>query len=99
MSIRLISSGSLDAYLEQGNCVLIDIRTPAAYRRSHIAGAVNLPWPVKEQDLRKIRGPEPVIVYCDRGSNSLSVCRALSARGLETMSLVGGFEAYRGTHR
>lgn len=98
MSIGLISSGSLDAYLEHGGCLLLDVRSPELYRRSHIAGAINVPWPAEERRLRTIHGPEPVIVYCESGSNSLSVCRRLSARGLETKSLVGGFLAYRGKY-
>ena len=98
MSIGLISSGSLDAYLEQGGCLLLDVRSPDSYRHGHIAGAVNIPWPEEERKLRGIRSSKLIVVYCESGARSLSVCRKLSARGLRTRSLVGGLLAYRGKY-
>ena len=37
-----------------------------------------------------------VILYCDRGSQSLLAARDLQKRGITAFSIYGGFLAYRG---
>ena len=96
--MELISSGTFDAWLEQGHYLLLDLRSQSAYQAGHIADARNLPWPVSTRQLQSLPRIEPVLVYCEHGGNSISVCRRLVAWGWQTKSLVGGIAAYHGKY-
>ena len=42
--IETISAKMLDYYVGRSDTLIIDVRKPDAYRKSHILGAVNLPY-------------------------------------------------------
>ena len=44
MKLEVISAGELDRCVENGQGLVIDLRSPDEYRAGHIRGAVNLPY-------------------------------------------------------
>ena len=44
MKFEVISAGELDRCVENGQGLVIDLRSPDEYRAGHIRGAVNLPY-------------------------------------------------------
>ena len=42
--IETISAKMLDYYVERPDTLIIDLREPESYRKSHIRGAVNIPY-------------------------------------------------------
>ena len=93
--LETVPAKLLDAYAQDENALLIDLRSPKEYQSGHIYRAVNAPmgqfvdgWPDRMRTL---------VLYCDRGAMSLAVGRKLSEQGYQVKSVVGGFHAYRGT--
>ena len=93
--IETISAKMLDYYVGRSDTLIIDVREPDAYRKSHILGAVNLPY----QELsccRDLPREKLLIFYCQRGGSSMAAARLFVRKGYRTRSVIGGFEAYRG---
>ena len=42
--IETISAKMLDYYVDRPDTLIIDLREPESYRKSHIRGAVNIPY-------------------------------------------------------
>lgn len=92
--IETISAKMLDYYVGRSDALIIDLRDAESYGKSHVRGAVNVPYKELQEDQdfpRKI-----LIFYCERGGASMLAARALARRGYRTRSVIGGFEAYRG---
>ncbi len=65
---RLISWAEFDRARGQRDVLILDARSETAFRRGHIAGAVNLPLPdFNEQSLRRVigRSNRPILIYCN----------------------------------
>lgn len=91
-----ISQNELSYYLQKPDSTLVDLRTPEAFQRGHIPGAINIPYSQLHTTSLSTFGKEIVILYCDRGSQSLLAARDLQKRGITAFSIYGGFFAYRG---
>lgn len=44
LPIETISARDLDGYINRPDAVIIDLRTPEEYKKSHIRTAVNIPY-------------------------------------------------------
>lgn len=93
--LETISPEMLDSYVERGEGIIIDLRTPEEYDSSHIRGAVNVPYGEAGR-LGFYPKDRKLILYCDRGGASLSVAKDLVGKGFKTCSVIGGMQAYRG---
>ena len=91
-----ISQNELTHYLQKPNTTLIDLRTPEAFQKGHIPRAINIPYPQLHTKSLSAFGKEIIVLYCDRGSQSLLAARDLQKRGITAFSIYGGFLAYRG---
>ena len=91
-----ISQNELDRYRQKPDTVLVDLRTPEAFQKGHIPGAVNIPYFELQTKPVSSFSREIVILYCDRGNQSLLAARSLQQRGITAFSVYGGFFAYRG---
>ena len=91
-----ISQNELTYYLQKRDTTLIDLRTPEAFQRGHIPGAINIPYPQLHTKSHSAFGRDIVILYCDRGSQSLLAARDLQKRGITAFSIYGGFLTYHG---
>ena len=93
--IETISAKMLDYFIDRSDSLIIDIRDPDSFRKSHIRGAVNYPYE-ELNSVRNLTKDKLLIFYCQRGGSSMSAARLFLRKGYRTRSLVGGFEAYRG---
>lgn len=102
MCYPTISMRELDCWISCGRPMeLIDLRSPKAYRYSHLEGAVNIPYEELEAMIQEGRFFEcqegvPLVLYCTRGGQSMLACNHLSARGYPVVNTAGGLAAYRG---
>ncbi len=55
MGCEYISSKKLDYYVNDPNAVIIDLRSPAEYKKGHILGAKNIPYNNMEALAARIR--------------------------------------------
>ena len=79
----------------QPDAWIIDLREHSVYERSHIKGAVNVPYEELEGGYAFPKD-KFLVFYCDRGGASMAAARELARRGYKTSSVTGGFAAYRG---
>lgn len=75
---------------------LIDVRTAVEWRRSRIAGSVNVP--VTELELRleslALNKRRPVVAICLTGHRSIPAVRLLRARGFDACQLREGMRSW-----
>ena len=93
--IETISAKMLDYYVDRPDTLIIDLREPESYRRSHIKGAVNIPYEELSES-PPIPKEKLLVFYCDRGGASMAAARDSVRKGWKTRSVIGGFTAYRG---
>ena len=91
-----ISQNELSHYLQKPTTTLIDLRNPQSFQRGHIPGAINIPYHQLHPKLLSTFNRNTIILYCDRGSQSLLAARDLQKHGITAFSIYGGFLAYRG---
>lgn len=101
--MRYISANELDFYYNKEGVKIIDVRSESEYKKAHFQGAVNIPYrefemKVNKMELEEFDKNKTYIIYCDRGSMSLSICKKLSYMGYKTVTVVGGIRQYRGNH-
>ena len=89
----------LDQYLDQTNpLMIIDLRTRYNYARSHIKGAVNLPFEYMEEWEERLPRDKTLIFYCSRGGQSMFVCRKLEPLGYHVINIANGIAYYKGKY-
>ncbi|MCD7745543.1 MAG: rhodanese-like domain-containing protein [Lachnospiraceae bacterium] len=93
--METIPAKELDWYVGRPGFLIIDLRTIEEYDWMHIRGALNVPDGEFGSLLEGHRG-SVLILYCDRGSRSMSIARSLETQGWKTKTVVGGIHAYRG---
>ena len=90
----------LQAAREDGaDPTVVDIRPPAAFRRGHIPGSVNVPFP--ELGSVDLAEADHVVTVCPHGHDSVRAARILGSRGdgagdTRIESLAGGLTAWDG---
>jgi rhodanese-related sulfurtransferase len=83
-----ISPLEAHALLQKSNDILlIDVRSKKAFDKDHLKGAKHIP--LGEISSREIRNTE-LIVYSERGEDSVKAARILSRRGYVVWNLEGG---------
>jgi glyoxylase-like metal-dependent hydrolase (beta-lactamase superfamily II)/rhodanese-related sulfurtransferase len=95
-SLAQISVHELKAGLEEGETLLLDVRTPAEWEAGHIAQARHLPFSDVLQHGPGICLDGPVRVICGSGYRSNIVGSLLKAGGCaQVQSVAGGMLAWR----
>ena len=97
LPIETISASDLDDYVNRPDAVIIDLRTPEEYEKSHIRTAVNIPYE-NAKACRQFSRKKSLILYCERGSSSLFAARELTKMGYQVKSVVGGIRCYQGSN-
>ena len=90
-------------FIEKFNAIpgatLVDARGPKEYRKSRIAGAVNIEWPLPDTYFTGPSAPpkdKPVFVYCYVGNRSRKVAVIFYDHGYRDLySLKGGFNEWK----
>lgn len=79
--------------------VIIDVREESSYLVSHISSAINIPYDILINKLRKseirIDKSKKIIVYCEHGGRSIYAARELSKYDYEAYTIVGGYAEYK----
>lgn len=92
-------SWDLKVALETGrNIVVIDARSPEAYQREHIPGAINIPHrTMSEETTEHLDRTALVVTYCDGIGCNASTKGALNmARlGFQVKELIGGLDWWK----
>ena len=99
--VEQVSAAELEARLERGDVVLLDVRPEAEYRAGHIAGAVSAPLSALPSIALKLPRRREVIAYC-RGPYCVyadDAVRLLRERGLKARRLDVGFPEWRRAER
>jgi rhodanese-related sulfurtransferase len=99
--VEHVSASELEARLERGDVVLLDVRPAAEYRAGHIAGALSAPLSVLASIAPTLPRRHEVIAYC-RGPYCVyadDAVRLLHERGLRARRLDVGFPEWRRTDR
>jgi rhodanese-related sulfurtransferase len=99
--VEQVSASELEARLERGDVVLLDVRPEPEYRAGHIAGAVSAPLSALPSIAAKLPRRREVIAYC-RGPYCVyadDAVRLLRERGLKARRLDVGFPEWRRASR
>lgn len=88
-----VAPDALLASIEAGaGPVVVDVRTRGEYDRSHVPGAIHIPFYVLLVNQDEIPGPrdEPVVVYCEHGPRAGVAKLALRLAGFTDVRYLDG---------
>ena len=91
--IKTISYENMDQLLASGG-KLIDVRSQDEYNRSHLKGAINLPYDNINSAMRKENPDkgEKLIVYCSAGKRSMQARNLMVYMGYQNVYILKGHE-------
>ena len=75
---------------------LFDCRSAEEYEEEHIPGALHIPLDTLVDRLSEIDSGKRYVVYCRSGVRSLRASSLLLSRGVESVSMKGGIQAWGG---
>jgi len=97
-----ITASGLHGYLTEDQTVqIIDVRTAAEWRRSHITGAVSVPIHTLKHRLAALQldAHRPIVAICLSAHRSIPAVRLLQAQGFSNaVQLKGGMLAWWHQH-
>lgn len=96
MMFEMIRPSDIEKYIGQNNIIIIDLRDTMEYKRGHIPSAINIPYEEFHYRKSQLSKNNLIILYCHRGSLSLTLARDLSQEGYQVKNIYGGINAYRG---
>jgi len=74
----------IEKILKEKKGTVVDVRTPAEFRRGNISGAVNIPLQELETRLEEIKSlNSPLVLCCASGTRSAIAENMLSKAGIE----------------
>ncbi len=75
------------AMIEKENALVLDVRTPAEYYRSHIQGATLVPLQQLQQRVSELQNhkDKPVLIYCRTGNRSTVAAQILVEEGFSKL--------------
>jgi len=79
---------------------IVDIRSPAAFRRGHIPDSQNVPLPSLPNEVAALPAADRIVTVCPHGKSSVQAARLINSyEGIESgtaMSLAGGLTEWEG---
>jgi len=88
---QIISFKELEIEDIPDGAIIIDVRSPEKYKRSHIDGAINIDFMRLFEEINKLKKNKTIVLYCDEGALSLEAARILKEKGFNVFSLKGGY--------
>lgn len=84
--VNIISLQEAQKLSEEG-AVLIDVRSKEEYQRSHLEGAINIPYTaIHAEAPHSLKdGTKPLICYCSTGKRSRQAAKSLALLGYESV--------------
>lgn len=94
-AVPVLHPEGLGAFMQEHAPLLLDVRSQDAFAAGHLAGAVSVPIETISARSAQLRSGRPVVLYCQRGINSVKALRQLLTLrpDLQAYSLAGGFDA------
>lgn len=95
---RTIPPYMADEWISRHQPLIIDTRSPAAFRMIRINGAINMPQEFFEPTINghdPFPKDKPLLLICARGERTGLYAGYLQARGYQAYSLEGGIQAWR----
>jgi len=82
--------------VENGDCVLLDVRNPEEYRYERIEGSRNVPVDTIKVGLDGMDRDTPLLIYCKIGKRCVRAVDQLNEMGFhDILILDGGIEAWK----
>lgn len=79
---------------------IVDIRSPAAFRRGHIPGSENIPFTELPQRVAELEDADHIVTVCPHGESSIQAARLIASyEGTDTArieSMHGGLTEWDG---
>ncbi len=95
-TLTKLSPSEVQARIAAGRAVLVDIREPDEFSRSHVAGAHSQPLSGWEQSHLTVDPDADVVFTCRTGMRTAGACDRLAARVTgQAYVLDGGLDAWR----
>ncbi|MDG5777330.1 rhodanese-like domain-containing protein [Haloarculaceae archaeon H-GB2-1] len=96
-----ITTDDLATLLDDGEEVrIVDIRSPAAFRRGHIPGSENVPFPELTTRAEELSVADRIVTVCPHGESSIQAARLLQSyegtSDARIESLAGGLNDWDG---
>ena len=95
---RTIQAGEAQNWIAQNQPLIIDTRSPRAFRMIAINGAINLPQEFLEQIINNhdpFPRDKPLLFICAKGERTGLYAGYMQSRGYQAYSLEGGMQAWR----
>lgn len=90
-----IDVAELQAMLDKGGVILVDVRTDAEIARGYISGATKLPLHLLPLRLQELDARLPTVFYCQMGGRSAQAASFAAAQGFsDAYNLQGGITAW-----
>ena len=83
---------------ERDAVAVVDIRSPAAFRRDAIDGSINVPFPRFTADVGRFADADRIVTVCPHGKSSVRAARLVaSAEAVDATveSMAGGLEEWK----
>ena len=94
--LREFEPAEVQAELEAGACLLIDVRNPGEHAREHIAGALLCPLSQIDPAILPASTGKSIILHCQSGMRSRTAFQRLKQAGLKPAGhLRGGIMAWK----
>ena len=91
MSIKEVDAFGLEQMREQGEVVLIDVRTDLEFAQGSVPGAKLLPLHMLPLIVDQLENQKPTIFICRSGARSAQACAFLASKGFDNVfNLRGG---------
>jgi hydroxyacylglutathione hydrolase len=74
-----------------GEIEVLDVRHRHEYEASHVAGAVNIPFPELPARADELAGDKPIWIYCQSGMRASIAASLIEATGRQVVLVDGGF--------
>jgi rhodanese-related sulfurtransferase len=74
-----IGNEEMRELLDAEDAHIIDIRSPAAFRRGHIPGSENVPFPSLVDSVERFDDAERVVTVCPKGQSSVQAARLIAS--------------------
>lgn len=91
--IHKIPSAELKKMIDNGDDIqIVDIRKPEDYAKSHVEGAINIPFAKVNEHWGEFAKDKPVFVYCYTGQTAGQTVAVLNVLGIDARSVHAGYD-------
>ena len=74
----------VEKLVQDGQCTIIDVRTPGEFMGGSVAGSINIPLQEIDEHMEKLKSlKQPLVLCCASGGRSGQAYRYLTEQGVE----------------